>query len=299
MSVKRLEVTRDTQQGRAAPALKGDTHCTRGREDRLLPGPTGAVPEARKDPAGQRLPFKDLTLDAEAPATGAPRAHRASRRSTGPKHVVSDSAFRSRDSGLTGTHEAPHARALWKGRPRAGGLEARPTFPAATVDTSHQKPPRFPSCLKVEAPRDIPCHGPPAVTLPEASSEAGSPAHSGPRTVALPTEPVLPPPLCCGPQELHQPPAGQSHRPLCCGNSETAWPQGHRHPPTPCLSREERPGSTGLSVAERTPAGHTPLFAHGHGAQGDRAAPLPRPPACPQTCRRALQRGCRSTRHSL
>lgn len=162
MSVKRLEVTRDTQQGRAAPALKGDTHCTRGREDRLLPGPTGAVPKARKDPAGQRLPFKDLTLDAEAPATGAPRAHRASRRSTGPKHVVSDSAFRSRDSGLTGTHEAPHARALWKGRPRAGGLEARPTFPAAAVDTSHRKPPRFPGRLKMEAPRDIPCHGPPS-----------------------------------------------------------------------------------------------------------------------------------------
>lgn len=102
---------------------------------------------------------------------------------------------------------------------------------------------------------------PQAVTLPEASSEAGSPAHSGPRTVALPTEPVLPPPLCCGPQELHQPPAGQSHRPLCCGNSETAWPQGHRHPPTPCLSREERPGSTGLSVAERTPAGHAAVRA--------------------------------------
>lgn len=103
----------------------------------------------------------------------------------------------------------------------------------------------------VTAPQQSPC--------PRPARRQAAPPTRAPGQWRCPRSQFCLCPCAVGPKNSTNPQRG----------SHTAWPQGHRHPPTPCLSREERPGSTGLSVAERTPAGHTPLFAHGHGAQGD------------------------------
>lgn len=198
MSVKRLEVTRDTQQGRAAPALKGDTHCTRGREDRLLPGPTGAVPGARKDPAGQRLPFKPRPrgphgLIGLRGALLAPNTL-SQIQPSGPGTVGSQGPTRLLTHGPCG--RAVHVLAAWRLAPPS-------------------PPPWFPSRLKMEAPRDIPCCGTPGSHpargqlggrqprplgpqdsgAAHGASSASAPVLWAPRTPPTPSGAVTPPPL--------------------------------------------------------------------------------------------------------